>query len=88
SRPQALGYSSASGIPNAEGLIKNRFVERTFILPDQKRREAEVRVKLHPVPGLLKGKRIVLLDDSIVRGTTLKEIVSMVRNAGAVRVDV
>lgn len=88
SRPQALGFSSASGIPYAEGLIKNRFVERTFILPDQKRREAEVRVKLHPVPGLLKGRRIVLLDDSIVRGTTLKEIVSMVRGAGATRVDV
>jgi amidophosphoribosyltransferase len=88
SRPQALGYSEASGIPYAEGLIKNRFVERTFILPDQKRREDEVRVKLHPVPGLLEGKRIVLLDDSIVRGTTLKEIVEMVRTAGATRVDV
>ncbi len=88
SRPQALGYSEASGIPYAEGLIKNRFVERTFILPDQKRREDEVRVKLHPVPGLLEGKRIVLLDDSIVRGTTLKEIVQMVRTAGATRVDV
>ncbi|HEV2166456.1 MAG TPA: amidophosphoribosyltransferase [Thermoplasmata archaeon] len=88
SRPQALGYSEASGIPYAEGLIKNRFVERTFILPDQKRREDEVRVKLHPVPGLLEGKRIVLLDDSIVRGTTLREIVQMVRAAGAKRVDV
>ena len=88
SRPQALGYSEISGIPYAEGLIKNRFVERTFILPDQKRREEEVRVKLHPVPGLLKGRRIVLLDDSIVRGTTLREIVAMVRGAGATRVDV
>ena len=88
SRPQALGYSEVSGIPYAEGLIKNRYVERTFILPDQKRREDEVRVKLHPVPGLLKGKRIVLIDDSIVRGTTLREIVRMVRNAGATRVDV
>lgn len=88
SRPQALGYSEASGIPYAEGLIKNRFVERTFILPDQKRREDEVRVKLHPVPGLLEGKRIVLLDDSIVWGTTLREIVQMVRAAGAKRVDV
>lgn len=87
-RPQALGFSEASGIPYAEALIKNRFVERTFILPDQKRRELEVRVKLHPVPGLLKGKRIVLLDDSIVRGTTLREIVQMVRTAGASRVDV
>jgi amidophosphoribosyltransferase len=87
-RPQALGFSEGSGIPYAEALIKNRFVERTFILPDQKRRESEVRVKLHPVPGLLKGKRIVLLDDSIVRGTTLREIVQMVRLAGATRVDV
>ncbi|MCI4340211.1 MAG: amidophosphoribosyltransferase [Thermoplasmata archaeon] len=88
SRPQALGFSEVSGIPYAEGLIKNRFVERTFILPDQKRREEEVRVKLHPVPGLLKGKRVVLLDDSIVRGTTLREIVVMVRGAGATSVDV
>jgi amidophosphoribosyltransferase len=88
SRPQALGFSEVSGIPYSEGLIKNRFVERTFILPDQKRREEEVRVKLHPVPGLLKGRRVVLLDDSIVRGTTLREIVSMVRGAGATRVDI
>ncbi len=87
-RPQALGFSEVLGIPYAEALIKNRFVERTFILPDQKRRELEVRVKLHPVPGLLKGKRVVLLDDSIVRGTTLREIVQMVRIAGATRVDV
>ncbi|HTT14939.1 MAG TPA: amidophosphoribosyltransferase [Thermoplasmata archaeon] len=87
-RPQALGFAEGSGIPYAEALIKNRFVERTFILPDQRRRELEVRVKLHPVPGLLKGKRIVLLDDSIVRGTTLREIVQMVRTAGATRVDV
>ena len=84
-RPQALGFAERSGIPYAEALIKNRFVERTFILPDQHRRESEVRVKLHPVPGLLKGKRIVLLDDSIVRGTTLREIVQMVRAAGATR---
>ncbi len=87
-RPQALGFSEGSRIPYAEALIKNRFVERTFILPDQKRREFEVRVKLHPVPGLLRGKRVVLLDDSIVRGTTLREIVEMVRAAGATRVDV
>jgi amidophosphoribosyltransferase len=87
-RPQALGFAEGSKIPYAEALIKNRFVERTFILPDQKRRESEVRVKLHPVPGLLKGKRVVLLDDSIVRGTTLREIVGMVRGAGAIKVDV
>ena len=88
SRPQALGFSDVTGIPYAEGLIKNRFVERTFILPDQKRREEEVHIKLHPVPGILKGRRIVLLDDSIVRGTTLREIVGMVRSAGATKVDV
>ena len=88
SRPQALGYSEVAGIPYAEGLIKNRFVERTFILPDQKRREEEVHFKLHPVPGILKGRRVVLLDDSIVRGTTLREIVGMVRSAGATKVDV
>jgi amidophosphoribosyltransferase len=87
-RPQALGFGSVTGIPYAEGLIKNRFVERTFILPDQRRREFEVRVKLHPVPGLLKGKRVVLVDDSIVRGTTLREIVQMVRSAGASQIDV
>jgi amidophosphoribosyltransferase len=88
SRPQALGFAAVAGIPYAEALIKNRFVERTFILPDQKRREEEVRVKLHPVPGLIQGKRVVLLDDSIVRGTTLREIVAMVRHAGASSVDV
>ncbi len=87
-RPQALGFAAASKIPYAEALIKNRFVERTFILPDQRRRESEVRVKLHPVPGMLQGKNVVLLDDSIVRGTTLREIVQMVRAAGAKRVDV
>ncbi|MGI0054664.1 MAG: amidophosphoribosyltransferase [Thermoplasmata archaeon] len=87
-RPQALGFAESSHIPYAEALIKNRFVERTFILPDQRRRELEVRVKLHPVPGLLQGKRVALLDDSIVRGTTLREIVQMVRTAGASRVDV
>ena len=87
-RPQALGFCAGTGIPYAEALIKSRFVERTFILPDQRRREQEVQVKLHPVPGLLKGKRIVLVDDSIVRGTTLREIVQMVRGAGAAHVDV
>jgi len=87
-RPQALGFAEGSGIPYAEALIKNRFVERTFILPDQRRRESEVRVKLHPIAGLLKGKRVVLVDDSIVRGTTFREIVQMVRAAGATRVDV
>lgn len=88
SRPQALGFAEVAGLPYAEGLIKSRFVERTFILPDQKRREEEVRVKLHPLPGILRGKRVVLLDDSIVRGTTLREIIAMVRAAGAKEVHV
>jgi amidophosphoribosyltransferase len=88
SRPHALGLAQASKIPYAEGLIKSRFVERTFILPDQKRREEEVRIKLHPVPGVIKGKRVVLVDDSIVRGTTIKEIIAMVRGAGASEVHV
>lgn len=88
SRPQALGLAHELGLPYAEGLIKNRFVERTFILPDQKRREEEINVKLHPVPGVLVGKRVVLLDDSIVRGTTLRRIVAMVRSAGASEVHV
>jgi amidophosphoribosyltransferase len=88
SRPQALGLAQASGVPYAEGLIKNRFVERTFILPDQKRREEEVRIKLHPVHGVIKGKRVCLVDDSIVRGTTIREIIGMVRSAGATEVHV
>ncbi|MCL5430343.1 MAG: amidophosphoribosyltransferase [Candidatus Marsarchaeota archaeon] len=82
-RPQALGFSEESGISYSEGLIKSRFVERTFILPDQKLRRQAVRMKLHPIADVFNGKRVVLLDDSIVRGTTLREIVSMVRSVGA-----
>ncbi len=87
-RPLALGFAGASGIPYSEGLIKSRFVERTFILPDQKLRQQAVRMKLHPIADVLNAKRVVLLDDSIVRGTTLREIISMVRSVGAKEVHV
>jgi amidophosphoribosyltransferase len=79
----AIGYSQESGIPFAFGLIRNHYVGRTFIEPKTKIRHFGVKVKLNPVKDLLAGKRIVLIDDSIVRGTTSRKIVKMVRAAGA-----
>lgn len=79
----ALGYSRESGIPFGEGLIKNRYMGRTFIKPDQKQRDLAVRMKLNAVPEVVAGKRIVLIDDSIVRGTTSGIIVRMLKEAGA-----
>jgi amidophosphoribosyltransferase len=79
----ALGYSQESGIPFEMGLIRNHYVGRTFIKPEQKMRDIGVKVKLNPIPELLKGKRIVVVDDSIVRGTTSKKIIRMLREAGA-----
>lgn len=79
----ALGYSRESGIPFGEGLVKNRYMGRTFIKPNQEQRDLAVRMKLNPVPSVVKGKRIVLIDDSIVRGTTSGIIVNMLREAGA-----
>lgn len=79
----ALGYARASGIPFAEGLIKNRYSGRTFIKPNQEERELAVRMKLNPVEEVVKGKRVVLIDDSIVRGTTSGLIVKMLKEAGA-----
>lgn len=79
----ALGYSRKSGIPYGIGLIKNKYVARTFISPGQKSREDKVRIKLNPVSETVKGKRIVLIDDSIVRGTTCARIVKILRDAGA-----
>ncbi|MCM8899995.1 amidophosphoribosyltransferase [Caldicoprobacter algeriensis] len=79
----ALGYAEASGIPFGEGLIKNRYVGRTFIKPSQAVREQGVRIKLNALRKIVKGKRIVMIDDSIVRGTTSKKIVEMLRLAGA-----
>ncbi|MGI6188677.1 MAG: amidophosphoribosyltransferase [Clostridiales bacterium] len=79
----ALGYAEGSGIPFGEGLIKNRYVGRTFISPSQSIREQGVRIKLNALKKVVKGKRIVMIDDSIVRGTTSKKIVEMLRLAGA-----
>lgn len=79
----AIGYSEASGIPLGIGLIKNKYLGRTFIQPDQKMRELSVHLKLNVLKENIAGKRVVMIDDSIVRGTTSKKIVQMLRNAGA-----
>lgn len=81
--PVALGYSQASGIPMEMALIKNRYVHRTFIEPDQKSRRNSVALKLIPLPQVLKGKKIVVIDDSIVRGHTCKKLVKTLFKAGA-----
>ncbi len=81
--PAAIGYSSESGLPYRQALIRNHYVGRTFIEPSQAIRDFGVKLKLNPVPYLLQGKRVVLVDDSIVRGTTSRKIVRMVRQAGA-----
>ncbi|HLZ70024.1 MAG TPA: amidophosphoribosyltransferase [Dehalococcoidia bacterium] len=79
----AVGYARASGIPFAEGLMKNRYVGRTFIQPDQRLRETGVHLKFNPVREVLEGQRVVVVDDSIVRGTTTPRVVKMIRDAGA-----
>ena len=79
----AIGYAEQSKIPYVECLMKNRYMGRTFIMPTQKEREKAVRMKLNPIPAHLKGKSVVLVDDSIVRGTTSKRILGIVRDAGA-----
>jgi amidophosphoribosyltransferase len=79
----SAGYAVMSGIPLAEGLIKNRYVGRTFIEPDQRIRDLGVKVKFNPLPQMLDGKRVVVVDDSIVRGTTTPQIVRLLRRAGA-----
>jgi amidophosphoribosyltransferase len=86
-RPAAEGFSRESGIKVEEGLIKNRYVARTFIMPEQKIRDAAVKNKLNPLRNVLKGKRVILVDDSIVRGTTVKGIIQLVRDAGAKKID-
>jgi amidophosphoribosyltransferase len=84
----AIGYAEASGIPYEMGLIKNRYVGRTFIQPSQSLREQGVKMKLSPVRGVVEGKRVVMVDDSIVRGTTSRRIVTMLKEAGAKEVHV
>ncbi|MCC8122709.1 MAG: amidophosphoribosyltransferase [Oscillospiraceae bacterium] len=82
----ALGYAAQSGIPYGDGFVKNRYIGRTFITPDQKSRENAVRIKLGPLRSQVRGKRVVMVDDSIVRGTTSKQIVALLREAGATEV--
>jgi amidophosphoribosyltransferase len=84
----ARGYSLKTGIPMGEGLIKNKYIGRTFIAPDQRDRETGVRIKLNVLKELIQGKRIVLIDDSIVRGTTMKRLVSLLKSGGAKEVHV
>ena len=81
--PGAIGYSNASKIPISEALVKNRYVGRTFIKPTQEEREIAVKIKLNPLSNVVSGKSVVLVDDSVVRGTTSKQIVQSLREAGA-----
>lgn len=84
--PSALGYAQASGIPFTDGIVKNRYVARTFIEPTQSLRQLGIRLKLNPLPQVIAGKRLIVIDDSIVRGNTSKKLVEMLRNAGATEV--
>lgn len=84
----AIGYSEASGIPYGYGLIKNRYIGRTFIQPSQTERQNLVKIKLNVLADAVKGKRVVMVDDSIVRGTTIRNIVRMLKEAGALEVHV
>lgn len=77
----AMGYAEASGLPYEMGLIKNKYIGRTFIQPSQELREKGVRMKLSAVRSIVRGKRVVLVDDSIVRGTTSRRIVTMLKEA-------
>lgn len=84
----AMGFSEESGLPNEMGLVKNQYTQRTFIQPTQELREQGVRMKLSAVSGVVKGKKVVMIDDSIVRGTTSRRIVRLLREAGATEVHV
>ncbi len=81
--PSAMGYAFESGIPYADGIVKNRYVGRTFIQPTQAMRQLGIRLKLNPLPSVIAGKRLVVIDDSIVRGNTSRKLVEMLRGAGA-----
>ncbi len=84
--PGAIGYARESGIPYAEGVVKNRYVGRTFIQPTQELRKMGIRLKLNPLRAVIEGKRLVVIDDSIVRGNTSAQLVQMLRDAGAAEV--
>lgn len=84
----AIGYAEESGIPYGLGIIKNKYIGRTFIDPGQNVREDKVKIKLNPIPETVKGKRVVLVDDSIVRGTTMARVVKLLRDAGATEIHV
>jgi amidophosphoribosyltransferase len=84
--PAAQGFAEVSGVPYTDGLVKNRYVGRTFIEPTPSMRERGVRMKLNAMPGVIEGKRVVLVDDSIVRGSTTRQLVALVREAGATEV--
>jgi amidophosphoribosyltransferase len=81
--PAAQGYAAESGLPYRDGLESNRYIHRTFIQPDQSMREMAARLKYNPLPEVLKGMRVVVVDDSIVRGTSQQQIVGLLRRAGA-----
>ncbi len=81
--PSAMGYSLESGIPYSNAIVKNRYVGRTFIEPTDEMRQMGIRIKLNPLPSIIKGQRLVIIDDSIVRGNTSKKLVTMLREAGA-----
>ena len=84
--PAAIGYAKFSGIPYGVGLIKNRYIARTFIQPGQDKRERSVRLKLNALRTAIEGKRVIMVDDSIVRGTTCGRLVKLLRDAGAAEV--
>jgi amidophosphoribosyltransferase len=87
-RSAAVGYAKESSLPYLEGLMKNRFVHRTFILPSQEERKVAVKEKLNPIKSVIRDKNLILVDDSLVRGTTMKQIVSLMKEAGAKSVHV
>ena len=84
--PAARGYARAAGLPQDDGIIKNRYVARTFIQPGQELRKHGLRLKFNPLPEIVGGRRLVVVDDSIVRGNTTRQIVQMLRDAGAAEV--
>ena len=84
--PAAIGFAQESGIPYAEAVVRNRYVGRSFIQPDQTMRQHGIRLKFNPLPAVIGGKRLVVVDDSIVRGNTTRQIVAMLFDAGAAEV--